>query len=184
MGKASVCQEATHTQMHPYCLPTACQCHTHTENLHTQRGTCTHTHSTQTHSHTHRHTLTHTSTPTHTHTHTHSSSTYMHTHTLTGLAHTHIHTQIHTSTDKPLNVDHNMYSTSCKHVCICVVRIHNALPFFCSPASGSTSQCPVPKQDNVCLGSVCTRPTPPLGQLTDPPYKVLIFVLPKTHGIA
>ena len=36
-------------------------------------------------------------------------------------------------------------------------------------------QCLVPMQDTGCLGSVCTRPTPPLGQLTDPPYKVLIF---------
>ena len=159
-----------------------------------QHASATHTQRTFTHreahapTHTaHRHTLTHTDTHSHTqahpltHTHTHASSTYMHTHTLIGLA----HTQLHTSTAKPVNVDHNMYSTSCKHVCICVVRIQVAVPFFCcSPASGSTSQCPVPKQDTVCLGSVCTRPTPPLGQLTDPPYKVLIFVLPKTLGIA
>ena len=66
-----------------------------------------------------------------------------------------------------------MFQHTCTHI-----------SFFCSLASGSTSQCPVPKQDTGCLGSVCTRPTPPLGQLTDPPYKVLIFVLPKNPGIA
>ena len=132
MGKSSVCQEATHTQTNEPLLPSYSMPvpHTHTQNLHTQRGTCTHTHSTQTHSHTHRHTLTHTSTPTHTHTHT--LIQYIHAHTYidwTG-THTHIHTQLHTSTDKPVNVDHNMYSTSCKHVCICVVRIQVAVPLL------------------------------------------------------
>ena len=184
MGKSSVCQEATHTNaplLPSYNMPVP---HTHTERTFTHREAHAPTHTA------HRHTLTHTDTHshtqahplTHTHTHTHPIHTCTHIHWLDW--HTHIHTQLHTSTDKPVNVDHNMYSTSCKHVCICVVRIQVAVPFFCSPASGSTSQCPVPKQDTVCLGSVCTRPTPPLGQLTDPPYKVLIFVLPNTTGIA
>jgi hypothetical protein len=88
------------------------------------------------------------------------------------LPHTHTHrehTQRHTQRDTHPHT----------HTCT-----HNAFCFFWgSLASGSTSQCPVPKQDTGCLGSVCTRPTPPLGQLTDPPYKVLILVLPKTLGL-
>ena len=94
------------------------------------------------------------------------------------LPHTHTHRE-HTHRDT--RRDTRPHTQCCCMLANVSTYMHTQCLFFCSLASGSTSQCPVPKQDTGCLGSVCTRPTPPLGQLTDPPYKVHIFVLPKSH---
>ena len=93
------------------------------------------------------------------------------------LPHTHIHTE---NTQRDTH-RHTPTHTMLLHASKCFNIHAHTMPLFCSLASGPTSQCLVPKQDTGCLGSVCTRPTPPLGQLTDPPYKVLIFCTPKKH---
>ena len=100
------------------------------------------------------------------------------------LPHTHTHTH-REHTERDTHTDTRPHTQCCCMLANVSTYMHTQCLFcFCSLASGSTSQCPVPKQDTGCLGSVCTRPTPPLGQLTDPPYKVLIFVLQKKPGIA